>query len=79
MTRSARLARAGLLPLLLVLAARVASAQEGAAAALGLDSLLNVPISASGTYPADRQAGAQLGHHPHPRGDGAVRPRPESP
>jgi outer membrane receptor protein involved in Fe transport len=48
MTRSARLARAGLL--LLVLGARVASAQEGAAAALGLDSLLKVPISASGTY-----------------------------
>jgi outer membrane cobalamin receptor len=48
MLRSSRLALAGLL--LLLLAPRVSSAQEDAAAALALDSLLNVPISASGKY-----------------------------
>jgi outer membrane receptor protein involved in Fe transport len=46
---SAKLATAGLL--LLLLAPRVPAAQEpDAADVLGLDSLLNVPISASGTY-----------------------------
>jgi outer membrane receptor protein involved in Fe transport len=46
---SAKLAPVGLL--LLLLAPRESAAQQpGAAADLGLDSLLNVPISASGTY-----------------------------
>ena len=56
MTRHPRLARAGLL--LLLLAPRDSAAQEGAAAALGLDSLLNVPISASGTYQQTARRGA---------------------
>ena len=60
---SAKLASAGLL--LLLLAPRESAAQQpDLAAALGLDSLLNVPISASGTYQQTADGDSEADRHP---------------